>query len=62
MAYGGFKDLPRRTTFDKVLHDKALYIANNSKYDELNVELLQSFINVLIKILLLVVVLKVKLL
>ena len=52
MAYGGFKDL----------HDKALYIANNSKYDELNVELLQSFINVLIKILLLVVVLKVKLL
>ena len=62
MAYGGFKDLSRRTAFDKVLHDKALYIANNSKYDELNVELLQSFINVLIKILLLVVVLKVKLL
>ena len=62
MAYGGFQDLPRRTAFDKVLHDKALYIANNSKYDELNVELLQSFINVLIKILLLVVVLKVKLL
>ena len=62
MAYGGFKDFPRRTAFDKVLHDKALYIANNSKYDELNVELLQSFINVLIKILLLVVVLKVKLL
>ena len=62
MAYGGFKDLPRRKAFDKVLHDKALYIANNSKYDELNVELLQSFINVLIKILLLVVVLKVKLL
>ena len=62
MAYGGFKDLPSRTAFDKVLHDKALYIANNSKYDELNVELLQLFINVLIKILLLVVVLKVKLL
>ena len=62
MAYGGFKDLPRRTAFDKFLHDKALYIAKNSKYDGLNAELLQSFINVLIKILLLVVVLKVKLL
>ena len=29
MAYGDFKDLRRRTTSDKVLHDKAF----NSNYD-----------------------------
>ena len=33
MAYGNFKDLPRRTGSDKVLHDKAFSIANNPKYD-----------------------------
>ena len=34
MAYGDFKDLPRRTTSDKVLRDKA-FINNvkNLKYD-----------------------------
>ena len=33
MAYGDFKDLPSRTTSDKVLPDKALSIAKNWKYD-----------------------------
>ena len=33
MAYGDFKDLKRRTQSDKVLKDKAIEIASNSKYD-----------------------------
>ena len=33
MAYEDFKDLPRRTTSDKILRDKASNIAKNSKYD-----------------------------
>ena len=33
MAYGDFKDLTRRTTSDKVLCNKELNIAKNSKYD-----------------------------
>ena len=33
MAYGDFKDLNRRTTANKVLHDKAFNIAKNSKND-----------------------------
>ena len=32
MAYGDFKDLPRRTASDKVLHDKD-NIDKNPKYD-----------------------------
>ena len=32
MAYGDFKDLPRKTTSDKVLRDKGFNIAKNSKY------------------------------
>ena len=32
IAYGDFKDLARRTASDKVLRDKALNIAKNSKY------------------------------
>ena len=32
MAYGDFKELPRRTTSDKVLRDKAFNIATNPKY------------------------------
>ena len=31
MAYGGFKDLTRRTASDKILHDKAFNIAENPK-------------------------------
>ena len=33
MAYGGFKDLIRRTASNKILHDKAFNIAKNPKYD-----------------------------
>ena len=32
MAYRDFKDLARRTTYDKVLRDKAFDIAKNYKY------------------------------
>ena len=32
-AYEDFKDLIRRTASDKILHDKALNIAKNPKYD-----------------------------
>ena len=34
MTYGDFKNLTRRTTSDKILHDKAFNIAKNPKYDE----------------------------
>ena len=33
MAYGYFKDLSRRTAFDKILRDKAFNIAKTPKYD-----------------------------
>ena len=33
-AYGGFRDLPRKTAYNKVLHDKTFNIAKNPKYDE----------------------------
>ena len=33
MAYGGFKDLTKRTAADKVLRDKAFKVANDQKYD-----------------------------
>ena len=33
MAYGDFKDLARRTAFDKILHVKAFNIDKNPKYD-----------------------------
>ena len=33
MAYGDFKDFPKRTAFDKVLRDKAFNIAENPKHD-----------------------------
>ena len=33
MAYGDFKDLPRRTASDKALHDKAFNIDKNPKCD-----------------------------
>ena len=33
MVYGDFKDLTRRTASDKTLHDDALDIAKNPKYD-----------------------------
>ena len=33
MAYGDFKDLPKRTAADKVLRDKAFKVASDQKYD-----------------------------
>ena len=33
MDYGGFKELNRWAAGDKVLHDKALNLAKNPKYD-----------------------------
>ena len=33
MVYDNFKNLPRRTIFDKVLHGNAFNIAKNPKYD-----------------------------
>ena len=33
MAYGDFKDLPRRTASDKLFFDKAFNITKNPKYD-----------------------------
>ena len=34
MTYGDFKDLTRRTAFDKILRDKAFNIAKNTKFDK----------------------------
>ena len=34
MAYGDFKDLPKRTASDKVLRDKAFNVSKNPRYDE----------------------------
>ena len=33
IAYRNFKDIPRRTASDKVLHDKTFKTASNPKYD-----------------------------
>ena len=33
MAYGDFKDLKRRTFFNKVMRNKAFNIAKNPKYN-----------------------------
>ena len=33
MAYGDFKELPRRTASDKILRHEAFNIAKNKKYD-----------------------------
>ena len=60
MTYGGCKDLPGRATSNKVLYDKTFYIAVKPKYVNvnINVDFLQWFINVLIKTLLIVLLLK----
>ena len=59
MAYGGFKDLTRRTASDKILRDKAFNIAKNSKYNRYQKGLASMVYTFLIKKLL-VVVLKIK--
>ena len=49
MAYVDFKDLKRRTVADKVLCDKAFNIAKIRNMMDINVDLLQWFINFLIE-------------
>ena len=49
MAYGDFKDLKRRTAFDKVLRDKAFNIAKNRKCDGYQRGLASMVITFLIK-------------
>ena len=43
MAYGNFKDLPRRAASVKVLHDKVFNIAKNPKYDRCKCGLVSLF-------------------
>ena len=59
MAYGDFKDLTRRRASDKILHDKALNIGKNPKYDRYHGGLTSMVYRFLIKNLL-VVVLKIR--
>ena len=49
MAYGDFKDLPRRTASDKVLLNKTFNIAKYSKYDGYQRGPGSTFTNILIK-------------
>ena len=44
MTYRRFKELPRRTVSDKVLHNKAFNVAKNPRYDGIKKVLLQWFI------------------
>ena len=54
MAYGDFKNLPRRTASDKVLRDKHLILLKAQKMMDFNTDLRQCFINFFIKSLLVV--------
>ena len=49
MAYGGFKDLTRKTASDKKLCDKAFNIARNLKYDRYQCGLLSMIYTFLYK-------------
>ena len=49
MSSAYFKNLNRRITTDKVLHDKAFNFVKFTKYYGINVDLVQWFINFLIK-------------
>ena len=60
MAYGDFKGLARRTAADKMLSVKHLILLKIQNIMDINAELLQWFINFLIKKIL-VAVLKIKL-
>ena len=40
MTYGDFIDLTRRTTYDKILRDKAFNITKNLKYDGYHIDLI----------------------
>ena len=51
MAYRDFKDLPRWTASDKLLRDrKTYYLLKIEIMMDINLELVQRFINVLMKI------------
>ena len=52
MAYGDFKDLPSRTSSDKILRDKAFNIAKNPKYNGHKPRLASTVYTFLIKSLL----------
>ena len=54
-AYGNFKDLTRRTAYNRILRDKVFNIAKNPKYDEYQPGLASMIYNFLIKKLLVVV-------
>ena len=45
MVYGDFKDLTKRTTSDKILHDKAFNIAKNPKCDGYQRDLVSMVFN-----------------
>ena len=45
MANGDFKDLTRRTAFDKIMCDKAFNIAKIQNKIDINMDLLQWSIN-----------------
>ena len=60
MTHGDFKDLPRRTTSDKVWHNKAFNIAKNPSYEWCQHGFASVVYNFFIKCIL-VVLLKVKL-
>ena len=49
IAYGGFKDIKRRTASDKILGEKAFNIAKNPNMMDIKEVLLLWFINFLIK-------------
>ena len=49
MAYGGFKDLPRRTASDELLPCKALTLLKLRNMIDINVHLFQRFINLCIE-------------
>ena len=49
MDYGYFKDLPRRTASDKVLHDKALILLKIQNMTDMKKVLFQWLINCLMK-------------
>ena len=54
MAYGDFKDLPSRTSSDKILRDKAFNIAKNPKYNGYKPRFASTVYKFLIKSLLVV--------
>ena len=49
MTYGDFKDLLRGTAFDKVLCQKVSIMLKTPEVMDINLELLQWFLNLLIK-------------